>query len=130
MPASGSTPTASRREHALEISSYLAQSTDLAPEFSAIAAACAARGVEFLPVELDHAPVALAGQDPRQTLVWTLTDGIAYYRGGAAPALARLNGLRTIGADDSALCALPGQVPFRRGAFGLRPAGSKGRARP
>ncbi|TIV89067.1 MAG: D-alanine:D-lactate ligase-like protein, partial [Mesorhizobium sp.] len=44
----------------------------------------------------------------------TLTDGIAYFRGGASPALARLNGLRTIGADDSlfALC----QDKFRCGA--------------
>ena len=51
---------------------------------------------------------------PEDTLVWTLTDGVAYFRGGAAPALARLNGLKTIGADDSlfALC----QDKFRSGA--------------
>ena len=41
--------------HALEISSYLAQSTDLAPEFPAIDKACAARGLDFLPVPLDDA---------------------------------------------------------------------------
>jgi D-alanine-D-alanine ligase len=70
--------------------------------------------VNFLPVELDSAASALAGCDPTWTLVWTLTDGIAYFRGGAAPALARLNGLRTIGPDDSlfALC----QDKFRSGA--------------
>ena len=51
---------------------------------------------------------------PARTLVWTLTDGIAYFRGGAAPALARLGGFRTIGSDDSlfALC----QDKFRSGA--------------
>ena len=46
--------------------------------------------------------------------MWTLTDGVAYFRGGAAPALARLNGFATIGSDDSlfALC----QDKFRAGA--------------
>ncbi|TPM35655.1 D-alanine:D-lactate ligase-like protein [Mesorhizobium sp. B2-3-4] len=101
-------------ERALEITSYLAQSTDLAPEFDALAAACDRRGLAFAPVELDNAASALAEADPSTTLVWTLTDGIAYFRGGAAPALARLDGLRTIGADDSlfALC----QDKFRSGA--------------
>ena len=100
--------------HALEISSYLAQSTDLAPEFPVIERACATRGIDFLPLELDDAAAVLAGRPAGSTLVWTLTDGIAYFRGGAAPALARLNGLPTIGADDSlfALC----QDKFRSGA--------------
>ena len=100
--------------HALEISSYLAQSTDLQPELPAIAAACAARDVIFTPVELDDAASVIASRGPAGTLVWTVSDGIAYYRGGAAPALARLAGMRTIGADDSlfALC----QDKFRSGA--------------
>jgi len=99
---------------AAEISSYLAQSTDLAPEFEALASACSRHGLVFMPVELDNAARVLAGRDPQDTLVWTLSDGIAYFRGGAAPALARLNGLPTIGADDSlfALC----QDKFRSGA--------------
>lgn len=99
---------------ALEISSYLAQSTDIAGELDAIGDACADRGIRFLPVELDDAGAALQGRDPARTLVWTLTDGIAYFRGGAAPAMARLAGLRTLGADDSvfALC----QDKFRAGA--------------
>ena len=101
-------------ERAAEISSYLAQSTDLAPEFNALAAACAERDLIFEPVALDDAAGALIGSDPHSTLVWTLTDGIAYFRGGTAPALVRLNGLRTIGSDDSlfALC----QDKFRSGA--------------
>ncbi len=100
--------------HALEISSYLAQSTDLAPEFPALADACGRRGLRFAAVALDDAGKALADADPRDTLVWTLTDGIAYFRGGAGPALARLAGLATLGADDSlfALC----QDKFRSGA--------------
>ncbi len=102
------------RRAATEISSYLAQSTDLAPEFDLIAAACAKRGLAFRAVELDHAAEVLASCRRDGTLVWTLTDGIAYFRGGAAPALARLHGLTTIGADDSlfALC----QDKFRAGA--------------
>ena len=99
---------------AMEISSYLAQSTDMAPEFGALAEACDVRGLDFRAVELDDAAAAFASADRGASLVWTLTDGIAFFRGGAAPALARLNGLRTIGADDSlfALC----QDKFRAGA--------------
>jgi D-alanine-D-alanine ligase-like ATP-grasp enzyme len=101
-------------ERAAEISSYLAQSTDLAPDFGLLAAACVERGLSFAPVALDDAAAALGGENPRNTLVWTLTDGIAYFRGGAAPALARLGGFEIIGADDSlfALC----QDKFRCGA--------------
>jgi len=101
-------------DRATEISSYLAQSTDLAHEFDALSAACLGRDLSFAPVALDDATEALAGQNPEKALVWTLSDGIAYFRGGAAPALARLKGLPTIGADDSlfALC----QDKFRSGA--------------
>ncbi|MBX3581741.1 MAG: D-alanine:D-lactate ligase-like protein [Rhizobiaceae bacterium] len=99
---------------AIEISSYLAQSTDLAPEFPAIEKACVERGIGFLPVELDEAARVLSEASPEGALLWTLTDGIAYFRGSAAPALARLNGIPMIGADDSlfALC----QDKFRSGA--------------
>ncbi|RUV35068.1 D-alanine:D-lactate ligase-like protein [Mesorhizobium sp. M7A.F.Ca.MR.148.00.0.0] len=101
-------------QRAGEIASYLAQSTDLAPEFEALDRACQARGLSFAPVALDDAASVLAGEHPSTTLVWTLTDGIAYFRGGAAPALARLGGFKTIGADDAlfALC----QDKFRSGA--------------
>ena len=81
---------------AAEIASYLAQSTDIAPEFDALAAACDRRAAcPSRRWTLDDAANVLAGEDPKTTLVWTLTDGIAYFRGGAAPALARLNGLKT-----------------------------------
>lgn len=100
--------------NAFEISSYLAQSTDLALEFDALATACNQRGISFLPVELDRLAETLPKLDRAATLVWTLTDGIAYFRGSVAPALARLAGFRTIGSDDAlfALC----QDKFRAGA--------------
>jgi D-alanine-D-alanine ligase-like ATP-grasp enzyme len=100
--------------NALEISSYLAQSTDIQADVPAIAAECAARDVAFTPVELDSAAGIIASRDPDRTLVWTISDGVAYFRGGAGPALARLAGIKTIGADDSlfALC----QDKFRSGA--------------
>ena len=100
--------------HALEISSYLAQSTDLAPEFGEIERACAARGIDFQPVELDGAGPVIAAAAGSSALVWTLTDGIAYFRGSAAPTLARLHGVPTFGSDDTlfALC----QDKFRSGA--------------
>jgi D-alanine-D-alanine ligase len=105
----GFTPSA-----AGEIASYLAQSTDLALEFDEIAQACGACDLSFAPVELDDAATELAKRKPDACVVWTLTDGIAYFRGGAAPALARLAGHRTIGSEDSlfALC----QDKFRSGA--------------
>lgn len=99
---------------ALEISSYLAQSTDLARELDAIAKACSARGLDFVPVELDRLSGAIGGFDPASTLLWTLTDGIAYFQGSVAPALAQLHGIRTFGSDAS-LFALA-QDKFRSGA--------------
>ncbi|MGN6583201.1 MAG: D-alanine:D-lactate ligase-like protein [Rhizobiaceae bacterium] len=107
--ADGFTP-----DHALEITSYLAQSTDIAPEFDAIAEACRVRGIGFRPVRLDDAPRIFGDCDPAASLIWTLTDGVAYYRGSVAPALARLHGLKMIGSDDSlfALC----QDKFRSGS--------------
>jgi D-alanine-D-alanine ligase len=117
-------------QQASEISSYLAQSTDMEPEFEAIGRCCAERGFAFRPIALDDAPMVFAACDPARTLVWTLTDGVAYFRGSVVPALARLHGLRTVGADDSvfALC----QDKFRSGsvlrALGL-PAPAGGLAR-
>ncbi|WP_217578370.1 D-alanine:D-lactate ligase-like protein [Mesorhizobium sp. GbtcB19] len=117
-------------DRALEISSYLAQSTDLKPEFDLLARACEKRGLAFQAVELDDASAVLAKADPAMTLVWTLTDGVAYFRGGAAPAMARLNGLRTVGADDSlfALCQDKLRSGAVLGALGL-PAPQAGLAR-
>src|SRR5215218_3090290 len=83
--------------HAAEIASYLAQSTDLSHEFGAIEAECLRREILFQPVMLDEAAAVLQLAEAAGTLVWTLTDGIAYFRGSAAPTLARLHGLATFG---------------------------------
>ena len=97
-----------------QVGSYLAQSSDILDDLAAITEACQARDLAFEPLALDDAPARLATADPASTLVWTLTDGIAYYRGGVVPALARLHGLKRFGADDAlfALC----QDKFRSGA--------------
>lgn len=101
-------------QHARAVASYLAQSTDLAPAFTAIGEACGRVGIDFSAIALDDAARELACRAAERTLVWTLTDGIAYFRGSASPALARLHGMRTFGSDDSlfALC----QDKFRSGA--------------
>lgn len=101
-------------DRAFEVSSYLAQSTDIAPMLPEIEKECRDRGLTFLAVDLDQAAAVLPKLDRASTLVWTISDGIAYFRGAAGPALARLGGLRTFGSDDSvfALC----QDKFRSGA--------------
>lgn len=108
MEAQGMAPA-----HAVEVASYLGQCTDILPRLPALKEACARRGMGFLPVALDEAPGVLAKAGPGDIL-WTLSDGIAYFRGGVAPALARLYGLGRVGADDAlfALC----QDKFRSGA--------------
>lgn len=97
-----------------EVASYLAQCTDIVAEFDATAQACAGHGLRFVPVELDRAAAAFAARRPGEALIWTLSDGIAYFRGSAGPALAGLAGHPVLGAEDSlfALC----QDKFRSGA--------------
>lgn len=108
--------------HARDVSSYLAQSTDMAPEFPALARACADRGIRFAAVTLDDFAAGWKAYRPDETLVWTLTDGIAYFAGSTAPAIARLGGFQRVGAEDAlfALC----QDKFRSGtvlqALGLK----------
>ncbi len=104
----------------LELSSYLAQSTDIAHEFDAITQACAARGIDFLPVELNDLIPVLSKLEPSQTLVWPLTDGFAFYRGSSIPVIARHMGFDVFGsqADAYAIC----QDKFRSGAI-MRAAG-------
>lgn len=98
---------------AAEISSYLAQSTDLAPEFAAISEACSAEGIHFQSITLDEF-VRGDALPQGDVLAWTLTDGIAYFSGSVAPAIARLHGMQCVGAE-SALFALC-QDKFRSGA--------------
>jgi D-alanine-D-alanine ligase len=91
-------------EIALEIAVYLAQSTDLPAFMPDIEAALAEDSVSVAFVELDDLPAALAapGFDAGASLLWNLTDGIRYYRGSAAPALARMLGVPRFGSPPAA----------------------------
>ena len=101
-------------EQAREIASYLAQSIDMEPEFHTLDQACAERHIRFDSATLDAFAANLSGYRPDETLVWTLTDGIAYFSGSVSPALARLGMFRRVGCEDAlfALC----QDKFRSGA--------------
>lgn len=98
-----------------EISSYLAQSTDIAADFDEITRACDECGIEFQPVELDDLLPALQRLDPKHTLVWPLTDGIAFYRGSHMPFIAGQLGFDVFGSvpEAYALC----QNKFQSGAI-------------
>lgn len=107
---------------AAEVASYLAQSTDMEPELAPLEQACAAHGIGFAAQTLDEFARGWDRLPAKDTLVWPLTDGIAFFSGSLVPALARLGGLRCVGAESSlfALC----QDKFRSGAvleaLGLR----------
>src|SRR5947209_730278 len=84
---------------AAEIAVYLAQSTDL-PQFADdIAAALKKEGVSAVFTPLDQLAQRLAALKPdrTETIVWAMTDGVRFYRGSAAPALARLEGFARFG---------------------------------
>ena len=89
---------------AAEIAVYLAQSTDLPAFMPEIAASLGTEGIGVSFVELDALPALLAAPPaPADSLiVWPLTDGIRFYRGGAVPALARLSGVARFGAPATA----------------------------
>jgi D-alanine-D-alanine ligase-like ATP-grasp enzyme len=91
-------------EIAAEIAVYLAQSTDLPLFAGEIAAALARNGVEAEFVELDQLPQRLMALAPRreETIVWTLNDGVRFYRGSSVPALARLEGFARFGSPAAA----------------------------
>ena len=101
-------------EHALQISSYLAQSTDMIPEFPTLKEACSLQGISFVALTLNSFAKSWDQFTSEETLVWTLTDGIAFFAGSLAPPLARLDGMKHIGAQVSTftLC----QDKFRAGA--------------
>ena len=89
---------------AAEIAVYLAQSTDLPLFADEIAAALAGNGVEAEFVELDQLPQRLMALAQRrdETIVWTLNDGVRFYRGSSVPALARLEGFARFGSPPAA----------------------------
>ncbi len=82
-----------------EVAPYLAQATDLAAYTDEIAAALAAIGCGLEVVDLD----TLAGRPiPAGAMLWGLTDGIAYFRGSAVAAFARLAGVPAYGSPPQA----------------------------
>ncbi len=89
---------------AAEIACYLAQATDLAAIRPELTATLAEAGLEAEFVELDGLIGALPGLVARRddTILWCQTDGIAYYRGSAVSALARLAGIPTYGSPPQA----------------------------
>ncbi|HXZ16528.1 MAG TPA: hypothetical protein VEH77_11245 [Roseiarcus sp.] len=84
---------------AAEIAVYLAQSTDLPQHSGEIAGALGEDGLRVEFVSLDDLPRRLQELRPRrdETIVWALTDGVRFYRGAAAPVLARLEGFARFG---------------------------------
>jgi D-alanine-D-alanine ligase len=90
---------------AAEIAFYLAQGTDFAAMIPEIRAALNAAAIELTWAALDDLdrwlPLALVGPDS-STLLWSLTDGFAWYRGSHATSLAALLGVPQFGSPPAA----------------------------
>jgi hypothetical protein len=89
---------------AAEIAVYLAQSTDLPLFTDEIAQALREQGIAAEFVALDDLPARLGELAPRRdgSIVWTLNDGVRFYRGSSVPALARLAGFARFGSPAAA----------------------------
>lgn len=128
-----------------EVAGYLSQATDLVVFEEPIRQALTAVGVtvRFGDPSIPEGWLDWLREDPAATLVWPVTDGIRYYRGSGAAAVARLLGARSFGAaahiqhlaQDKAKCgavatALGIRVPatgvMRDGAWLTPPPGGQG----
>ena len=89
-----------RADVAGEIAAYLSQATDLSAFEAPIREAMAAAGIEvrYGDPTGPEAWLDWLRERPAETVVWPVTDGIRYYRGSHASALARLLGARLFGA--------------------------------
>ena len=89
---------------AAEIAVYLAQSTDLPLFADDIAEALRQSGIKAQFVAVDDLPARLIELAPvrDRTIVWTLNDGVRFYRGSSVPALARLGGFARFGSPATA----------------------------
>ena len=92
------------RDVAAEIAVYLAQSTDLPLFVEDITQALRESGIAAQFVALDELPARLIELAPLRdrTIVWTLNDGVRFYRGSSVPALARLEGFARFGSPATA----------------------------
>src|ERR1700684_4379961 len=84
---------------AAEIAVYLGQATDLPDFFDEISGAARRAGVEVEFVEIEELLARLPDFRERRehTLVWSITDGVRFYRGSAVSALSRLTGIARFG---------------------------------
>ena len=84
---------------AAEIAVYLGQATDLPDFFDEIAEAArrAEIEVEFLEIEELLARLPDFRERRERTLLWSITDGVRFYRGSAVSALSRLTGVARFG---------------------------------
>jgi D-alanine-D-alanine ligase-like ATP-grasp enzyme len=86
-------------EVAGEIAVYLGQSTDLPDFFDEISEAGRREEIEVEFVDIDELLAKLPDFQARgeRTLLWSVTDGVRFYRGSAVPAVSRLSGLARFG---------------------------------
>ena len=91
-------------ELAQEIAVYLGQATDLRDFFDEITQALNTEGLTVDFVELDVLLARLPNLMPRRdtTILWTITDGIRFYRGSSVSALARMAGFARYGSPATA----------------------------
>ena len=91
-------------EIAAEIAVYLGQATDLPDFFEEIREAARRAGIEVEFVELEHLLALLPDYSERRerTLVWSITDGVRFYRGSAVAAVSRLAGFARFGSPATA----------------------------
>jgi len=86
-------------ELATEIGVYLGQATDLPDFFDEITTALSAEEltVDFIKLDdlLSRLPILLVNR--ASTIIWTITDGIRFYRGSSVSALSRLAGFAHYG---------------------------------
>jgi D-alanine-D-alanine ligase len=87
-------------EIAAEIAVYLGQCTDLPDFFADIEAGARGQGFTVEFVELDHwlERAARARSDLEKAIVWSISNGVRYYRGASVAALSRLAGIARFGA--------------------------------
>ncbi len=82
---------------AREIAVYLAQATDLPGIADDLARDLARHGITLDIATPDEMPGRLPAWTAEPTIVWAMTDGLAYFRGSTVAALARLAGLPVYG---------------------------------
>ncbi|HEY3721407.1 MAG TPA: hypothetical protein VGL41_14860 [Roseiarcus sp.] len=89
---------------AAEIAVYLGQATDLPDFFDEIAEAARRAGIEVEFAEIEELLARLPDFRERRerTLLWSITDGVRFYRGSAVSAVSRLAGIARFGSPATA----------------------------